>query len=149
VFVHSSSEIGSPLPTAKTIARQARALENVAYVVSANTAGIEGTAIPAASADGGSAVVDHRGTVLAQAGYGESMVANAEIDLAALRRERRRPGMGNLLSRQRYEVVADTYAEARFYPPNTLAGGPPESRAHFVATQRETIERLRARGILS
>lgn len=149
VFVHSSSEIGSPLPTAKTIARQARALENVAYVVSANTAGIEGTAIPAASADGGSAVVDHRGTVVAQAGYGESMVANAEIDLAALRRERRRPGMGNLLSRQRYEVVADTYRQARFYPPNTLAGGPPESRAHFVATQRDTIERLRAQGILS
>jgi predicted amidohydrolase len=149
VFVHSSSESGSPLPTAKTIARQARALENMAYVVSANTAGIDGTAIPAASADGGSAVVDYRGIVVAQAGYGESMVASAEIDITALRRERRRPGMGNLLSRQRYEVVADTYREAGFYPPNTLAAGPPESRAHFVQTQRETIERLRARGILS
>ena len=39
VFVHSSSEIGSPLGTAKDVAKRARAWENMAYVVSANTAG--------------------------------------------------------------------------------------------------------------
>ena len=66
VFVHSSSEIGSPLATHKAIARRARAFENLAWVVSANTAGIAGSALPLASADGNSAVVDWRGTVLAE-----------------------------------------------------------------------------------
>jgi len=45
VFVHSPSEIGSPLATPKAVARRARAFENIAYVVSANTAGISGMAM--------------------------------------------------------------------------------------------------------
>ena len=35
IFVHSSSEIGSPIATPKAIAKRARAMENLAYVVSA------------------------------------------------------------------------------------------------------------------
>ncbi|MBS0479991.1 MAG: nitrilase, partial [Proteobacteria bacterium] len=46
IFVHSSSEIGSPLATPKAIARRARAFENITYIVSANTAGITGTVMP-------------------------------------------------------------------------------------------------------
>lgn len=148
VFVHSTAETGSPLDTVKSVTRRARAIENMAYVVCANTGGMTGSAIPAASTDGGSCVVDYEGRVLAQAGAGESMVANAEIDLGALRRARRRPGMANLLSRQRFEAVAPLYAAARSYPPNTLAGGPPAGREHFLATQRETIARLAAEGLI-
>jgi predicted amidohydrolase len=147
VIVHSSCEVSSPQPTPKTIARRARAIENLAYVVSCNTAGMEGIALPAASADGGSMVVDFRGLVLAEAGPGESLVACAEIDLDALRRFRRRPGMENLLSRQRFEAYADSYRDRSFYPANTLTGGY-EGRQHCIYTQKTTIQRLAESGVI-
>lgn len=147
VIVHSSCEIASPRATPKGIAKRARALENLVYVVSANTAGMEGIPIPAGSADGGSMVIDYQGRVLAEAGPGESVVASAEIDLAALRRFRRRPGMDNLLSRQRFELYAASYAGASWYPPDTLADRAPE-RSHFERTQRLTIERLAELGLI-
>jgi predicted amidohydrolase len=147
VLIHSSSEVSSPELTQKNIAKMARALENLAYLVSANSAGIEGIAIPFASVDGGSKIVDYTGRVLVEAGQGESMAAYAEIDLAALRRYRRRPGMNNLLSRQRFELYARSYASASFYPPNTLLSGSPERR-HFLRTQQETIDRLAQMGVI-
>jgi predicted amidohydrolase len=145
IFLHSSSEVGSPLLTQKNVAKLARAIENLAYMVSSNSAGIGGTDVPFASTDGGSKVVDYRGLVLAEASTGESMVANAEIDLHALRHYRKRPGMSNMLSRQRFELYAESYARHSFYPPNTLlatnTAQPPE-RTHFIRIQQETIERL-------
>ncbi len=147
VIVHSSCEISSPRPTPKGIARRARAIENLAYVVSCNTAGMEGIALPAASADGGSMVVDFRGLVLAEAGSGESVVACAEIDLEALRRFRRRPGMENLVSRQRFEAYAESYRQHSFYPANTLTEGY-EGRQHCIDTQKATIQRLADLGVI-
>jgi predicted amidohydrolase len=146
VFVHSTSEVGSPTLTPKHIAKRARALENLAYVVSANSAGIEGTAIPAESTDGMSCVVDYRGASLIEAATGESMVANAPVDLQALRAYRRRPGMGNLLSRQRLELFAPTYG-GTIHPKNTLADTAP-TRAHFLDTQKRVLDDLAARGLI-
>jgi predicted amidohydrolase len=147
IIVHSSSEVGSPQLTPKGIAKMARAIENLVYVISANSAGIEGIPIPGGSADGGSKIVDYRGLVLAEAGPGESIVANAEIDLAALRRYRRRPGMDNLLSRQRFELYAESYRRFHFYPTNTLLDKAVD-RSHFIQTQKETIERLAKLGVI-
>ncbi len=151
VFLHSSSEAGSPRLTPKDIAKRARALENLAYVVSANTAGIVGVDMPGASADGLSKIVDYLGDVRAEALPGESANACAEIDLGALRRYRRRPGMGNLLSRQRLELFAAVYAGS-VYPANSMLAADgsvsaPE-RQHFVATQRAVIERLSRDGLI-
>jgi predicted amidohydrolase len=147
VLLHSSSEIASPAPTPKGIAKLARAIENMAYVISANSAGIAGIAIPFASTDGGSQIVDYQGRILAAAGQGESIVAHAEIDLAALRRYRRRPGMNNLLTRQRFEAYAESYCQHSFYPPDTLLDASPD-RQHFIRTQQETIERLAKLGVI-
>lgn len=153
VFVHCTSEVGSPGLTPKAIARRARAVENMAYVVSANSAAIHGTPIPAASTSGMSTIIDFRGNVLVEAGYGESMVANAELDIDALRRWRRRPGMGNLLSRQRLELFAATYTGASIHPPNTMLDADsgavlvPE-RSQFLGTQKNAIEQLIKRGVL-
>jgi predicted amidohydrolase len=152
VFLHSTGEIGSTALTPKDIAKRARAIENLAYVVSANTAGIIDSDLPANSTDGMSKIVDFLGEVRIEAGFGESSVACAEIDLAALRRYRRRPGMGNMLSRQRLELFAPVYAGAPVYPANTLLGPDgsitvPE-RSHFVNTQRKVIERLAALGLV-
>jgi hypothetical protein len=134
--------------TQKDIAKRARAIENVAYVVSANSAGIDGSPIPGASTDGGSQIVDYQGRVLVQAANGESMVANAEIDLGALRRARRRPGMGNLLARNRFDLYAQSYAGARFHEANGLGDGSGPQRSYFIDAQRAVIERLERDGLI-
>jgi len=148
VICHSSSEVGSPRATPKNIAKQARAYENMAYVVSANSAGIQGIPFPAASTDGHSQVVNYKGEVLAEAGAGESMVGVAEVNIPALRAAREKPAMTNLLARQRLELFADVYASKAIYPANNLmndgAAFAPDRR-HFMACQEAAIAALKKR----
>jgi predicted amidohydrolase len=146
VFAHSSSEISSALMSPKNVAKQARAQENNAYVVSANTAGRYGTALPAASTDGSSKVVDFRGQVIAAAAEGPSMAAHADIDLNALRAFRGGVGMENMLARQRFELYAPTYSGRSLYPANTVDGVP--DRSHFRQTQADVIRRLQDIGVI-
>ena len=146
IFVHSSSEVASAILSPKNVAKLARAIENSAYVISANTAGLHGTALPAASGDGRSKIVDFRGHVLAEAAKGPSMAANAEVDLAALRAFRRRVAMENMLARQRFEIYAPTYSGHSIHPANTVTGVP--DRAQFGRTQQDVISRLAADGII-
>ena len=101
VICHSSSEQGSLQLTPKNIAKRARAFENQVYVVSANSAGIAGPGFLEDSTDGHSQVVDFRGKLLAEAAFGESMCGFAELDIAALRRERGKTAMLNLPARRR------------------------------------------------
>ncbi|WP_433360108.1 nitrilase-related carbon-nitrogen hydrolase [Streptosporangium sp. CA-115845] len=147
VLCHPTSESSSPLLTPKAIARRARAIENLAYVVSANTGGLTGLGIPADSTSGGSELIDFEGRTLAQAGSGESLVAAAELDLGALRRFRGRPGMGNLLSRAKPALWAAEYGRHEGEQPNGLDGKVPD-RAWFKERQAETITRLRAAGVI-
>tara|TARA_R110000787_G_scaffold2243_3_gene8989 strand:+ start:32923 stop:34077 length:1155 start_codon:yes stop_codon:yes gene_type:complete len=145
IFVHSSSEIGSPLDTPKDIGKRARAQENMAYVISANTAGIENTTLPLASADGNSMVVDYKGRVLAESNSGETFTAFADIDLGALRAARRKPAMTNFLARQRLELFAATYGDIRIQGANGLMkDGKAQipDRDYFLRTQEEVIERM-------
>lgn len=152
IFVHSSSEIGSPLATPKQIAKRARAFENIAYVVSANTAGIEGTTMPLASADGNSTVIDYKGNPLSESNSGETFTAFADIDIAALRAQRRKPGMTNFLARQRLDLFAPVYAAATHQPANSLIE--PDGtvrqpdRDHFLRVQEQVIERLSKEGLI-
>jgi predicted amidohydrolase len=146
ILLHPTSEAAAE-SSPKSIAKRARAIENSVYVVSANSAGIEGTAIPKDSTDGGSKIIDYRGLVIVETGPGESMAAFGEIDLDALRRFRRRPGMTNMLARQRFEAYAAIYSSTSFHPPNTMSAGSPE-RALFLRTQTETIARLAEKEII-
>ncbi len=150
VFLHSTSEVGSPALTPKDIAKRARAIENIAYVVSANTAGISGVDIPLGSADGMSKIVDDQGRVLAVAGMGESMAANTEIDIAGLRRRRVRPGMGNFHSRLPQAAINAGLASTALKPNALLDGNTVKipQRADFAARQQATIEALKAAGVL-
>ncbi|MBM4197293.1 MAG: nitrilase [Gammaproteobacteria bacterium] len=150
VFVHPTSEVGSPLMTTKEIARRARAAENLAYVVSANSARLDGIAIPGHSSTGMSKIIDYKGDVLAEAAAGgESMVATATIDLAALRAARRKTGLTNMLVRQPFQVYAKSYAGAVFHPQNLLLKDGvvrvPE-RGELTANQLADIERLAKEG---
>ncbi len=147
VFCHSSSEVFGMQNTPKNVAKLARAYENMAYVVSSNSGGLADIPIPENSTDGGSKIVDYKGLIIAETAQGESINAFAEIDLAALRRNRKRAGMANILSRQRFELYAESYAKHSFYPPNTLLEKKAE-RAHFVETQKSVIEKLETDGII-
>ena len=151
VLLHSTSEVGSPRLTPKDVAKRARAYENMAWVVSANSAGILNTDFPTQSTDGMSKVVDFKGEVRAEAGFGESMVAFAEIDIDAVRRARAKPGMANVLARQRLELFAPLYGGS-VYPANTMlvADGALRvpDRSHFMAMQARAIDALRARGVV-
>ncbi len=147
IFVHSSSEIGSPLATPKAIARRARAFENMAYIVSANTAGITGTMMPIASADGNSCVIDYKGQILSESNAGETFTAFADLDLAALRAQRRKPGMTNQLARQRLELFAATYAGS-VQPADSLGAGAIPDRDHFLRVHESVIARLSKDGLI-
>ena len=52
VLLHATSETGSPLVMQRKVAKLARAAENMAYVVSANSAGISGNSMPISTTDG-------------------------------------------------------------------------------------------------
>jgi predicted amidohydrolase len=147
VFLHASSEVSSPMLTQKNIAKQARAIENMAYVVSANSAGIADIDIPFASTDGSSKIINYEGLQLCEAATGESMVAHATIDIQALRHHRQRPAMSNFLARQRFELYADTYKNTELYPANTLLNKKAE-RSHFISTQKKVIEKLGNLGVI-
>lgn len=151
VFVHSSSEIGSPIDTPKAIAKRARAQENMAYVVSANTAGIELSSLPVGSGDGNSMVVDYKGRVLAESNSRETFTAFAEIDLGALRATRRKPAMTNFLARQRLELFAAVYAGKSPQPADSLIQNNEviiPNRDFFQRVQEESIERMIKDGVI-
>ena len=151
VILHPSSEISSPDPTPKDIARHARAIENLVYVITANTAGLYGAGIPANSVDGMSKIVDYKGRTLISASTGETMSANAEIDLPALRANRAKPGMPNYFARQRVELFANAYAESVCYEANSLLDGGKvrtPDRSHFIERQQATIASLKTRGVI-
>lgn len=150
VLLHSSSEVGSPRLTPKDVAKRARAYENSCWLISANSAAILDVDIPNDSVTGLSKIVDPQGDVRVEAGAGESMAAHAVIDVAAQRRQRLKPGMGNLLSRQRLEVYAATYAGSIVPPNSLLRDGQLQvpDRAHFQAQQRASIEALIDKGVL-
>jgi predicted amidohydrolase len=146
VFLHNTSEIASNLSSQKNIAKLARAIENMAYVVSANSASIVGYSIPAASTDAHSQIINYEGIKLCETLCGESMVANATIHIDALRHHRNRPGMSNFLSRQRLELFAPFYAQS-IYPANSLINKD-ANRNHFIEQQRKTITLLKNKGIV-
>lgn len=142
VFLHSSSEIGSPLLTRKNICKRARAIENMAYVVSANSAGIGDTPILSNSTDGNSQVVHFEGHLLASASPGESIVANASIDINALRAWRQTVSMKNYIARQRFELYADSYASHAHYPVNVFDGEVTPEKSQFRKAQEDAIARI-------
>ena len=153
VICHSSSEIASPLLTPKNAAKIARSVENQLYLVSANSAGIEGIDLPNQSVEQGSKVVDYEGRVLAEAASGESITAHADVHIDALREKRRRTGLFQVFSRQRLALFTHVYRDNEVYPPNTMLDADGRvvtpARSHFVDTQRRVLDALVDRGVIS
>ena len=146
VLCHPTSEVSSPNLTPKHIAKKARAVENSVYVVSANSATIQGTSIPSASTDGMSIILDWHGRTLAEAGQGETLNANAVLNLDALRESRRKTGMANLLSRIPTAAFTHKYGQANHAPANRTSNLIERSEA--IEQQQAVINRLIADGVL-
>lgn len=147
VLLHSSSEVGSPRPTPKNIAKCARAYENMCYVVSSNTSAILNSPVPQHSTQGHSQVVDYKGHLLTEAYTGESMVAHAVIDIERLREARAKPAMTNLIARQRLSLFRSTYDQPNFYPEDNLIDEAGDAikpdRSHFLEQQARVIADLK------
>ena len=153
IIIHPTSEPGSPKDTDREICRRARAIENAVYVISANTSSIEGISIPAYTCSAMSKVVDYKANTLAEAAAGgESMLAHAIIHIDALREQRRRVGMANLLARQPCDIYARVYSEARRREGSGLIQGgkvqPPADRDWFRKRQADLLERLTKEGLI-
>lgn len=153
IFVHSTSEAALRGLSPKNLAKRARAMENMAYVISANSAGIIGGSMLQDATDTGSQVVDYRGNVLLEADSGESMNVVHEIDVAALRRARRRVSMSNTIARQPMRLYADAYGATESPAlPNSLIGVDnaieTPQRSFFRERQRAAIDRLAKLGII-
>ncbi|MEM9839264.1 MAG: nitrilase-related carbon-nitrogen hydrolase [Pseudomonadota bacterium] len=148
VLLHPTSEVGAPTLTPKHISKKARAIENIAYVVSANSASIIGTPVPAASTDAMSIVLDAYGRTLAEAGSGETLNANAVLDIGALRETRKKTGMTNTLSRLPNAAFASGYTQANHAPPNRTPDAQMMEKADAIAAQQAVIDRLADAGIL-
>lgn len=151
IFLHSTSEVFTLTPSQKRIARAARALENMAYLVSANTAGTSGIEVPPQSPDGGSEIVDYLGNAMVTTGQGESINAHARLLVDGLRSYRRRPGMGNFLSRQALDLYAGSFAGADLRRRNGLLRDGKvvvPDRSYFRERQADAIGRMVGRGIL-
>ena len=151
LLCHSTSEVGSPMLTPKEICRRARAVENMCYVVSSNTASIKDTPLPAEATSGMSKVVDYKGVVLAESNPGESYTANAIIDIEGLRMARRRSGMTNVLSRQPNKIYAQQYSLSTSVQPNQMLDNGEvkiPDRKFFLQRQRSVIEQLQKDGVI-
>lgn len=151
IFLHPTSEAVALTLTPKQIARRARALENLAYVISANNAELDGIDVPVDSSNGYSAVIDPQGNVIVQAAGGESLVANASLDMAGLRALRRRPGMGNLLARQALDLFVESYGKADLRRRNGLLRNGRiviPDRSYFLERQADVIRRMSERGVV-
>jgi predicted amidohydrolase len=149
ILLHSTSEMGSPQSTAKELARRARAAENLAYVVSANTAGVPGTGLPSRSSTGMSKILDWDGRILAQAvPGGATMAAVAPIDIEGLRARRRQAGLANPLSRLPLQAFATSYEQTRGRACNELEPAADASRSRLLELQSATIRRLAADRLL-
>lgn len=153
VILHPTSEPGSPELTIREICRRARAIENQVYVVSANTASIDDLPVPAHTCSGMSTIIDYNGNILCEAAAGgEAFNSNTVIDVASLRRKRRRVAMANLMSRQPFQMYADSYAKHRYHEGNFLLKDgkviEPPDRETFRRRQEANIERLVKAGLL-
>ncbi|GMW05791.1 MAG: nitrilase-related carbon-nitrogen hydrolase [Gammaproteobacteria bacterium] len=149
ILLHSTSEMGSPRSTAKDMAKRARAMENLAYVVSANASAVTGTTLPAGSTTGMAKVVDYNGHVMAEAGPGgDSIAAHAAIDLPALHHRRNQAGLTNVLVRQPFQAFADSYRTTLFHEARQLEQRGANDVEILRATQSLTIQRLADLGLI-
>ena len=103
-----------------SVARRARAYENVAYLAMANIGPIEGIGMPEDVSNGLSQVIDFDGQIMNVADTSNETVLTCEIDIEALRRRRVRPYMDPHASSMNFLAELNTQVHAPLYASHTL-----------------------------
>lgn len=146
IILHPTNENYTP---GQEGARVARAAENMVYLVSANVAGAIGFSADGSEVGGRSRILDFRGQTLA---YEESIqpstAASAMIDMTALRKARRDPGMANLLLRTRWDLYRPYYSAIDIYPANQFADAPMEELEALKPIVDVALGKLEKAGIV-
>jgi predicted amidohydrolase len=147
IILHPTNEQAGPTQEA---AKTARAGENMVYLISANIAGSIGTSADGKTMGGRSQIVDFRGRQLAyEPTADESLSVSAMIDVEALRKARRSPGLGNPLMRARFEMYRSFYTQASFYPPNSFLDRPLMEEADLSRPASVAQRNLLAAGVVA
>jgi hypothetical protein len=87
--------------------------------------------------------------LVATGGMGETTRATALIDVEGLRRARATTGSMNRLLRQRIEIYRPLYNETSFYPANSFADSPMESKAKIMEIQKQALANMGAMGLIA
>lgn len=117
--------------------------------VAHTTGGVWNNSVASGSIDAMSIVIDPYGRSLAEAGTGETMNANAILDIGALRASRQKTGMTHVLSRLPMAALKATYASQVLAEPNRLAGGRMADRTAALGARQSVIDRLVAQGLFT
>lgn len=112
ILLHPTSQAARQDLCPKAICAQARAIENMMFVISANTGGLYGSDMAPQAADCGSRIIDFKGQISCASESGDSIAAFAHIDLNAQNHARSRPSMENLYARGKPQLYARAYENA-------------------------------------
>jgi predicted amidohydrolase len=150
VLLHISSEARGPEHHADggwTMARRARAWENVCYLAMANSGPQVDTDLPPNVCHGHSQLIDFTGRVLHMAEGTEECLVTAQLDIEALRR--RRSGQRyNFLTELCPQAHAPVYAATQAWPLNGAAAVPMPDVREAHARQQAVLADMRRRGTL-
>jgi len=152
VILHPTAEPYAPEHEAWDALRQARAYENLCYLLSVNAGAFVGSNRPRQGYRGRSQIVGPSGRVESIAhGTGEAVVTGS-IDIENLRWERtRKPDTGHLfnaLFALRSDLFAGVYADAKRWPNDGWKNRKLQSTAEARQLAAEIIDRLVAEGKL-
>jgi predicted amidohydrolase len=146
VILHPTSEPYAPEHTTWDALRQARAYENLAYLLSTNAGAYYGSHRPTAGYRGHTMLVGPSGRVESIAEGSGELVVTGSIDIENLRYERtRKPGSGhvfNALVEMRADVFAPIYAAANRWPNDGWADRKLQSTDETRALASQIIDRL-------
>lgn len=146
VIVHPASESAN-LRDQLAPVRQARAVENMAYLISCNSAGYP----DAAATSGGPApskIIDLDGKVIGIARDGESLDCRATINVAEVRKRRAAPSGMNYLASLRVESFRDIYGKLSLYPVDTWKAGVADYNATSGEHMKQAVARMTAMGLV-
>lgn len=146
VIVHHTIEYHAGHREGWEHARRARAYENVCYLLAVNSGRHLGSSYPEYVARGQSVVVDFSGKAAAICEASGEAILNGAIDLAALRRRRSNLSL-NFLAYLRPGLFAPEYERFPGYPLDNGAATGWRDRDVETRSARETIERLKERGV--
>jgi len=145
IVLHPTSQAARRDLCPKAICAQARAIENMQYVISANTGGIFGSAMAPQAADCGSKIIDFKGAILCEAESGDSIAAYATINLSAQNHARHNASMDNIYARAKPGLYADAYAKAVTATANQFIRDgkiKTPSRGDFLKSLQDHIDRI-------